>query len=285
MSAQRMVDPALRVPIDGGGDGLTLWDTHCHLGDAAFDRDRDAVWSRARAAGVVAAVVVGASPQDWPAAARVVASDGPVAMHLAVGLHPHEARVASPGVWDALEEALGSPRTVALGEIGLDYHYNLSSSASQQRAFAHQLELAARLGFPIILHEREAAADLLEILRAVGVPPAGGVWHCFSGDAAQAEAALGLGLHLGFGGLATFPKGTDSVRAAACACPRERLLLETDAPYLAPSPHRGGRNEPARVLDVAVFLARLRSESLGELAASTSANAGVLFARAEAGGQ
>ena len=264
--------------VGGALPAVSLWDTHCHLADARFADDRADVLGRARVAGVVAIVVVGASPEAWsPVAALAAGTAADVALPLAAGLHPHEARQASRTAWRALEEVLAAPAAVALGEIGLDYHYDLSPRDAQRHAFAHQLEMAARLGLPVILHERQAAADLLDVLRAVGVPPAGGVWHCFSGDADLARQALDLGFHLGFGGLATFPKGTDAVRAAARLCPRERLLLETDAPYLSPAPYRGRRNEPARVADVLAFLAALRAEPPAVLAAATTANAAALF--------
>ena len=266
------------APVGGVLPAAPLWDTHCHLADERFAADRGSVLTRARLAGVVAIVVVGASPEAWSPAATLAAGAGAeVALPLAAGLHPHESRQASRTAWRALEEALATPAAVALGEIGLDYHYDLSPRDAQRDAFAHQLEMAARLGLPVILHERQAAPDLLDVLRAVGVPPAGGVWHCFSGDADLARQALDLGLYLGFGGLVTFANGAGVVQAAARFCPQERLLLETDAPYLSPVPYRGRRNEPARVAAVLAFLATLRAEPPATLAAATTANAAALF--------
>lgn len=198
-------------------------------------------------------------------------------MLFAYGLHPHEARLASPVLWSDLKDRLRGASAVALGEIGLDYHYDFSPRARQREALERQLTLAAERGLPVILHEREAAADLLSVLRTVGLPPRGGVWHCFSGDAALAHQALDVGLHLGFGGLMTFGRGTEAVRQAAVACPADRLLLETDAPYLAPVPHRGRRNEPSFTSDVLEFLAQLRGQSPEDLAVETTRNAAILF--------
>ena len=255
---------------------MTLWDTHCHLADARFGPDRPEVCARAAAAGVEAVVVVAADPPAWAAAGALRAAEGGPALRFAFGLHPHEARTASEALWVELRGHLAAG-AAALGEIGLDQHHDLSPPAAQRSAFERQLRLAADLGLPVILHERRAAAPVLAMLRATGLPAAGGVWHCFSGDPAVAEEALALGLHLGFGGLATFPRDTAGVRAAAAACPADRLLLETDAPYLSPVPHRGRRNEPARVADVLGFLAALRGEAPERLAAATSANARRLF--------
>ena len=199
------------------------------------------------------------------------------ALLLAAGVHPHEAATVEPAAWSELEEILKTRAAVALGEIGLDYHYDFAPRPVQRQVFARQLEMAAALRLPVVLHVREAAEDLLDVMRVTGVPPRGGIWHCFAEGPDQAEAALAIGLHLGFGGVVTFPKGTEGVRAAARMCPRDRLLLETDSPYLAPAPRRGRRNEPARVADVAAFLATLRGEPLAELCATSSACAAALL--------
>jgi TatD DNase family protein len=232
-------------------------DSHCHLTAKAFAEDLPEVLARARAAGIARMVTIGTSPRDWDAALALAAAEPDVSV--ACGLHPHE---AAAGGWEGLRR-LG---VVAIGEIGLDYHYDFAPRDKQREAFAAQLQLAHQRGLPIIIHEREAADDVLAILDREGCPP--GVWHCFSGDAALAREVLARGLHLGFGGLATFPKGTDGIRAAARACPVERLLLETDAPYLAPVPHRGRRNEPAFVADTARFLTDLRGEPVNGAAAA-----------------
>jgi TatD DNase family protein len=259
-----------------------VWDTHCHLADGRFDGDRSAVLARAAEAGVQAIVVVAADPAAWVATARVCggAEAGPLpALHPAYGLHPHQAGLGGPKTWQALATQLRSPSApaVALGEIGLDHHHGLSAPEDQRRAFERQLQLAEELDLPVILHEREAAEEVMDILRATGLPRRGGVWHCFSGGPDLAEQAVALGLHLGFGGLVTFSRGTEAVREAARVCPGERLLLETDAPYLAPVPHRGRRNEPAWVREVCAFLARLRGEDPEELARAARDNARRLF--------
>ncbi len=268
---------------------MRLWDTHCHLADDRFDGDRMAAVARAAAAGVETALVVAADPASWAAAARLrspqswrsadadVSSCVPLRLLFAYGLHPHEAILASPSLWAELKAGLGAPGIVAVGEIGLDYHYEHSSRAAQRHAFERQLELAAECGLPVILHEREAAVDVLNVLRSIGLPPRGGVWHCFSGGPDLAEVALALGLHLGFGGLVTFRRGVEGIRRAALECPENRMVLETDAPYLAPVPYRGQRNEPAFVVAVASFLAEARGVTVEELARATARNAEDLF--------
>jgi len=275
---------------------MSLWDTHCHLADAGFDGDRLETAARAAAAGVHATVVVAADPDAWDAAARLAdpqawapAGEGgsprlPLQIFFAYGLHPHEARLASDALWLDLKTRLAAPGVVALGEIGLDYHYDHSPRRLQRDAFERQLTLAAECGLPVILHEREAAVDLLAMLRSTGLPPRGGVWHCFSGGPQLAAEALDLGFHLGFGGLVTFRRGTEAVRLAALECPVERMVLETDAPYLAPVPYRGRRNEPAFVAGVLAFLAEWRGVPPEALALATSRNAEALFAPRPASG-
>ena len=288
---------------------MRLWDTHCHLADDRFAGDRQEAMARALAVGVEAVVVVAADPAAWEAAARLtacglaVATGGEPAVDglgaggggwspttqprllLACGLHPHEAHLGCSALWSDLEARLRAPGVVALGEIGLDYHYDLSPRPRQREAFERQLDLAAACDLPVILHEREAAADVLAVLRSTGLPPRGGVWHCFSGDVALATDALALGLHLGFGGLLTFAHGTEAVRRAALVCPAERLLLETDAPYLAPGPHRGRRNEPAFAAETLAFLASLRGQAAADLAEATTRAATRLFAPGGAEGR
>lgn len=261
---------------------MSLWDTHCHLADDAFAGDRGEVAQRAAAAGVSTVVVVAADPVAWDRAGELAAAGGvgslPLDLRHAYGLHPHEARLAAPVLWSDLRARLEARSTVALGEIGLDHHYDHSSRPDQRAAFALQLQMAADHGLPVILHEREAAAEVLDVLRGTGLPPRGGAWHCFSGGPALAAEALALGLHLGFGGLLTFRRGTEAIREAARLCPLDRLLLETDAPYLAPVPHRGQRNEPALVAAVLDFLAQWRGMEPADLADATSRSAEVLFA-------
>jgi TatD DNase family protein len=260
---------------------LQLIDSHCHLDDRRFADDLAAVLRRAAAAGVEAVVSVGTDPESWDRTLAVSESpagggDGGVsrpAIRAALGLHPQEASRAGPALWRRLEALL--PRAVAVGEIGLDFYRERSPRAAQQEAFAVQLAMARRYGLPVILHVREAGDEALAALASAGIDR--GVWHCFSGDWDLARRALDLGLHLGFGGLVTFEKGTDGVRDAARRCPRDRLLLETDAPYLAPHPFRGRRNEPALVSVTARRVAELRGEDAEVVAEAAAANARRLF--------
>jgi TatD DNase family protein len=191
-----------------------------------------------------------------------------------IGVHPHDASKATPDTFARLRELAAHPKVVAIGEIGLDYHYDFSPRDVQRAVFLKQLEIAAEAGKPIVIHSREAWADTMELVALVGqaVPPANrGIIHCFTGDPQQAREALALGFHLAFGGVLTFPKA-DAVRDAARITPDDRLLLETDCPYLAPAPHRGQRNEPAFVIDVARRLAEVRGCTLDEIAAHTTRN-------------
>ena len=262
-------------PLPGGG--LPLWDTHCHLADPRFASDLGAVLERACLGGVAGIVIIGADPDAWLAAAALAAAPAAVPLHVACGLHPHVADRGGDTCFERLRTHLRG--AVALGEIGLDYHYDCAPRERQRQVFAAQLGLARALDLPVLLHERDAVEDLLALLRSEGLPPRGGVWHCFSHGPQVAEQAIALGLHLGFGGLVTFARGTEEVRAAARLCPPERIVLETDAPYLAPVPHRGRRNEPAFVTHVLEFLSGLRHEAPDALAAATSRNAVRLFQR------
>lgn len=257
---------------------MRLWDTHCHLADEDFTSDGPQVMARAQAAGVAAITTVAADPASWVRAAALLhrRGDAGVRLTFAAGIHPHAAGEAE-GAIPRLEGALRTLGAVALGEIGLDYHYDFAPRATQRQVFAAQLRLAARLGLPVVIHEREAAADVLSVLEEVGPPSAGGIWHCFSGGPDLVGQVCALGLHLGFGGLVTFRRGTESIRAAVTACPADRLCLETDAPYLAPVPHRGKRNEPAFVAEVARFVATLRAQDPDALAAQAWANAATVF--------
>jgi TatD DNase family protein len=184
-------------------------------------------------------------------------------------VHPHDASKATEETFERLRELTAHPKVVAIGEIGLDYHYDFSPRDTQKAVFARQLEIAAATAKPIVIHTREAWDDTLAMLgeRWRG----GGIMHCFSGGEREAEQALALGFHLSFGGVLTFPKA-ENVRAAARMTPAERLLVETDCPYLAPIPHRGKRNEPAFLADTVKRLAEVRGQSAEELATVTSAN-------------
>jgi len=247
-----------------------LVDAHCHLGDAAFDRDRDAVLVRARAAGVGHVVVIGGTIAESERAAAL-ARGGP-GLSATAGVHPHEARSWSPEAAARLKALLALPEVVAVGETGLDYHYDHSPRPAQRRAFEAQLGLAAELGKPVVVHAREADDDVAAMLAAARVAV---VLHSFSSGPSVFEAGMAIGAYFSFSGMITFKNWTMTDRLTAC--PPDRLLVETDAPYLAPVPHRGTRNEPAFVRDVAAALARIRGEALDTLGQRSTENARRLF--------
>ena len=248
---------------------MNLIDSHCHLDDKQFDADRDAAIARAREAGVerMLAIGTGDGPPDLEAAVRLARQHS--FMYATVGVHPHDAAKATPETLAALESLLSEPKVVALGEIGLDYHYDFSPREVQREMFIAQMEVAGRAGKPIVIHTREAWDDTLRLLREHW--RGAGVMHCFSGGAVEARQALDLGFHLAFGGVLTFPKA-ENVREAARIAPEDRLLVETDAPYLAPVPRRGKRNEPAFLVDTVGRLAEVRGVSTEQIAVSTTRN-------------
>jgi TatD DNase family protein len=248
---------------------VKLIDSHCHLDDRQFDDDREEAIRRARAAGVetMLAIGTGEGPPDLEAAIRL--ADQHAFIYATVGVHPHDAAKAGEATFEQLERLVRHPKVRAMGEIGLDYHYDFSPRDVQRAVFERQLALAASAGLPVVIHTREAWADTLCILRAAA--PKAGIMHCFTGDAAQAYEALDLGFHLAFGGVLTFPKA-EAVREAARITPADRLLVETDCPYLAPVPMRGKRNEPAFVVDTARCLGMVRGCPVEEIAAQTTAN-------------
>jgi TatD DNase family protein len=251
---------------------MTLIDSHCHLDDEQFNADRDEVIARARAAGVerMLAIGTGDGPPDLEAGIRLAERyEGLLAT---VGVHPHNAKQAGPDTLPRLRDLLRHPKVVAIGEIGLDYHYDFSPRDVQQSVFIAQMELAREAGKPIIIHTREAWDDTFRLLREHWQPAGlGGIMHCFSGGPEEARQCLDLGFSLSFGGIVTYPKALN-VQEAARITPADRLLVETDAPYLAPVPKRGRRNEPAFVVETARKLAGLRGETLEEVASATSRN-------------
>ncbi|HEY6092604.1 MAG TPA: TatD family hydrolase, partial [Gemmatimonadales bacterium] len=247
----------------------TLVDSHCHLGDAAFDADRDAVLARARAAGVSHVVVIGESLAGSERALALARATG--GLSATAGVHPHEAKDWTAAARGRLSELLARPEVVAVGETGLDYHYMHSPRAEQRAAFEAHLELAAELGKPVIVHARDADDDLAAILRNLGPRAPVVVLHSFSSGDAVWEAGMAISAYFSFSGMITFKNWRQTARVAEC--PADRLLVETDAPYLAPVPHRGERNEPAFVRDVAARAAELRGESLDTLAQRSAANA------------
>jgi TatD DNase family protein len=229
----------------------------------AFDPDRSQVIERAGARGVELFVTVPSRKGD--AAACVALAAGDQRIFATAGLHPHEASAWDEAAEKEIQEALVSPRVVAVGEIGLDFHYDYSPRKAQAEVFRRQISIARGARKPIVVHTRSAAAQTIEILKEEGAREIGGVLHCFTENAAAARTLLDLGFWISFSGIVTFPKATD-IQEAARLTPADRILVETDAPYLAPIPHRGKRNEPALLESTISFLAKLRGEDPEDLA-------------------
>jgi TatD DNase family protein len=248
-------------------------DTHAHLEMEAFDDDREAVLARAAEAGLAAIVTVGTTLPDCEKAVALTRLYKPI--YAAVGIHPHEVKDIDAATYDALRVLAREENVVAIGEIGLDFFYNLSPREVQLRRFQEQLDLAEELDLPVIIHDREAHPEILEILRS-RKGRLRGVLHCFSGDWVMAGECLDLGFHLSVAGPVTYRKA-DQLRAVAREMPLERLLIETDSPYLAPQPYRGKRNEPAYVMETARYIAEIRGISVDELERQTADNARRLF--------
>ncbi len=262
------MSPPARPAREAGPGRWT--DSHCHLQDAG---DPDDIVRRARAAGVTRLVCVGTDAGQSRRALALAGDD----LWATVGLHPHDAKQGVESVAALLEEVVGSDHSalVAVGECGLDYHYDRSPRATQRDAFAAQVALAHRHGLALVVHSREAWDDTLAVLEFEGVPERT-VFHCFTGGAAEARRCLDLGAFLSFSGIVTF-KGAGDVREAAALCPAERLLVETDSPFLAPVPHRGRPNEPAYVPLVGAAVAEVRGEAAEEVARSSWAATAAAF--------
>lgn len=248
-----------------------LVDTHCHLGDAGFAGDRAEALDRAAAAGVGHVVVVGESPEAAASALELARREPRVSA--TAGVHPHIASSWDDAAAAWLERQLGQARVVAAGEMGLDYHYDNAPREQQRSAFAAQLALAARAGKPAIIHAREADDDVAALLR--NQPDAVAILHSFSGGDALLDVGIALGHYFSFSGMLTFRNWRRD--AAVRRIPRDRLLVETDAPYLAPVPHRGKRNEPAFVVEVAKRLGEVLGLALDEVARLTTENAVRVF--------
>jgi TatD DNase family protein len=258
-----------------------LIDSHCHLADDVFDGDLAEVIGRARAGGVRSALcVLDATSDDEQIRAARIAELWP-AVRFAVGVHPHQAGRCADNPEDAarlVERALKlQPLARAIGEIGLDYHYDFAPRTVQDAVFRHQVRLARASDWPIVIHTREADADTLRVIEEEGGGVVRGVFHCFTGDQALAAAALALGFSLSFSGIVTFPRAGE-LRDIARRVPADRYLVETDSPFLAPPPHRGKRNEPAWVAGVVNVVAEARGESVEAVAAQSAANFVTLFA-------
>ena len=256
---------------------MALIDTHAHLFDDRFRSDLPAVLTRAAEAGVARAIGIGIDRASSLASVRL-ANQFPL-LAAAVGVQPNHAAEAQPGDWDAVVTlAETEPRVVAIGETGLDRYWDRTPFAVQEDYFARHIELARRLGKPFVIHCREAEADVVRVLRAAfdRHGPVRAVMHSFSGDLATAKACLDMGLSVSFAGMLTY-KTAQALRDVAAEVPLDRLLVETDCPYLSPVPHRGKRNEPAFVAHTAACLAEVKGVPAGVLAEHTTRNARALF--------
>jgi TatD DNase family protein len=247
-----------------------LVDSHCHLTGSYLGEDQlEAVLARAKAAGVDGLVAVGCNLDD-SRLVLAIAHRSP-AVRASLGVHPHDARTWDPGTGETLEALLRDPAVRFVGETGLDWHYDLSPREEQEAVFRAQIRLALKVGKPLMIHTREAPEATLRILREEGAERAGGIIHCFSEDKPFAAGALDLGFHLSFSGIVTF-KNAAAIREVAGWAPADRILVETDAPYLAPVPFRGKANEPAYVTYVASQVAALRGMTPEALAERTTRN-------------
>jgi TatD DNase family protein len=253
-------------------------DSHCHIEGSQFDADREEVIERARSAGIELLVCVGngeVAADSHEAAFKI--ADSYSWIYTTVGVHPHEARLYDDELEARLVDLATHPRVIAWGEIGLDYHYDNSPRETQRDVFRRQLRLARARGLPAVIHTREAEPETLELLeqewKGSGLP---GVIHCFTGTREFAERAIELGFSISFSGVVSFRNAGD-LRATARALPLERILIETDAPFLAPVPYRGRRNEPAYLIETARCIAELRGLEPEELASATSENFRTLF--------
>jgi TatD DNase family protein len=254
-----------------------LFDTHCHLDDPRLHQELDQVLERAKDAGVMRIVTIGcAQDVDSLRSAIDIASAHPDWISATVGVHPHDAKYLDDAFCDAMREAGREPSVVAIGETGLDFHYDHSPRDVQVDAFRKQVGVAKEIGKPLVIHTRSAPEETLQVLREENARDVGGIIHCFSEDAAFAAAALDLGFVSSFSGIVTFKKAV-SVQEAARRQPADALLIETDAPYLAPIPKRGKLNEPGYVAHTASKIAELRGEDREALAAQTYENARRLF--------
>jgi TatD DNase family protein len=254
---------------------VTLVDTHAHLDQEEFDPDRSEVLARAAAAGVEAIVSIGIGAAS---SRRTVAlAQAHPIVFAAVGIHPNSCHEAGPGDWDEIRGLARERKVVALGETGLDRYRDYAPFPLQQEFFDRHVRLSQETGLPFVVHARDSLPDILAMLReARSRAPLKGVMHSYTGDLETARQCLELGLYISFAGMVSFKK-SQALREVAAALPADRILLETDCPYLAPEPYRGKRNEPAHVVYTAQVLARARGVSLDDLSARTSANAFRLF--------
>jgi TatD DNase family protein len=255
---------------------MQLVDTHAHLEDGKFDLDRAAMIDRAAAAGVTRMMTIATTSADSRTCVLHAQSDR--RLRASVGIHPNHVAEERAGAWDEILRLVKEPSVTAIGETGLDRHWDRTPFAQQEECFGRHLDLSRSTGLPIVIHCREADADMLRMLRAEfdRHGPIRGVMHSFVGDTAMAEACLAMGLVLSFAGMLTY-KNAEELRRTAATVPLERVLVETDSPYLAPLPMRGKRNEPAHVVHTARQLAEIHGLPLAAIAERTTANAIALF--------
>jgi TatD DNase family protein len=253
-------------------------DSHTHIDVPEFDADRGEVVARARDAGLVEMLVVGEVDEGGglERALRVAESLG---LPVTAGVHPHQAKLATEATYDEIRGLAREKRIVAVGEVGLDFHYDYSPRDVQREVFRRQVRLAREVGLPLVVHTREADEETSALLEDEKAHEAGGVIHCFTGGPELARRALALGFYISFSGIMTFPR-SEGIQQVARDVPEDRLLVETDAPFLAPPPHRGKRNEPAFVVEVARKLAALRGATLEQVGRAAVRNYARLFRRA-----
>ncbi len=254
---------------------MEFFDSHCHLDPMRYGGDLPDVLARARAAGVTGLTVIGTRAADSEAAADLACREQGLAC--AAGIHPNDVHEAEPDEWDRITRLVASGRVQAVGETGLDWYRDVAPRDLQRDFFERHVRLAQKLGLPLVVHTRESIRDALDMLReALSRGPLAVVLHAFTGTTAEAAEAVDLGCHLGFAGMVTFRSAAD-LRTVATTVPLERLLIETDSPFLSPEPFRGRRNEPGHVVHTARCLAIARGEPLEKFAAATTANARRLF--------
>jgi TatD DNase family protein len=250
-----------------------IWDTHAHLDDRVFIKDFEQVAERIRAAGVSRVTNIGC---DLPTSEQSVklARDYNF-IYAAIGVHPHEAKKATDETWEKLLLLAKKHKVLAWGEIGLDYYRDLSPRPVQKEVFIQQIKLANEVGLPIVIHDRDAHQDVLTIVKA-HPPQKGGIFHCYSGSWEMAKVLLNLGFYLSFAGPVTYKNARQSVEVASKA-PLDRILVETDSPYLSPEPRRGKRNEPTYIREIVQKIATLRNLSFEDVASQTMSNAKTIF--------
>ncbi|OGP15140.1 MAG: hypothetical protein A3I75_01645 [Deltaproteobacteria bacterium RIFCSPLOWO2_02_FULL_50_16] len=254
-----------------------LIDTHAHLTFSDFDGDREAVLTRAHEAGVHSLIVIGSGHGLEINRKALDLAERQKNIWATVGIHPHEAQEADETYWEALHSLISHEKIVAMGEMGLDYYYGKENKPQQQTLLRRQIRMAHESKLPIVIHCRDAEKDMQQILKEEGAEKVGGILHCFTGTRAFAEAMIEENFLISFSGIITFDKKVHDLQETAKALPLEKILVETDCPYLAPPPFRGKRNEPAYVVKIAEKIALLKNVSLEEVAQQTTQNAYKLF--------